>query len=104
MGEFRVRAHLTDGIHSTVIAISNHCGHWEYGRVATAGGKGTAVSYRGFTFSKPDRDIDENIWWSTDHGGRGNGYAPNSIMQINPDPITGMQGWYDNIASIKKRL
>jgi len=102
VGDLRVRVHLTDAIHPKVIAISNHCGHWEYGRTATAmAGKGD-IPYRNFTFAKPDRDVDENIWWSEAKGGNGAGYAPNSIMQINPDPVSGQQGWFDNIATIRK--
>ncbi len=100
VGEFRVRAHLTDAIHPKVVAISTHCGHWEYGRVATATMKD--VPYRRYSFAEPDRDIDENIWWSVEKGGRGNGFHPNSVMQINPDPISGQQGCFDNIATIKK--
>ncbi|MEK6589854.1 MAG: molybdopterin-dependent oxidoreductase [Nitrospinota bacterium] len=102
VGEFRVKVHLTDAIHPKAIAISNHCGHWEYGRVAAPIRNGSDIPYREFTFASPDRCIDENIWWSKEKGGVGNGYAPNSVMQITPDPITGQQGWYDNIATIKK--
>lgn len=49
------RVRLTQGIHPSVVALSFHCGHWEYGRYAS--GKALDPELTGAQQS------DSNIWW-----------------------------------------
>ena len=49
-----------------------------------------------------DRDIPDNLWWSKDAGGPGNGVHINDALPVNPSPLVGGQNWFDNVATIKK--
>jgi len=49
--EITTRVNVIEGIHPSVIALSYHCGHWAYGRVAS----GKAVF--------PEIKDDANLWW-----------------------------------------
>ncbi len=73
---------------SGVVAISNHCGHWEYGRYAS--GKPSPVG------GLPDPD-GARIWWK----GR-NGVHPNWLIPNKPDPISGQQRWMDTVVTLSK--
>jgi anaerobic selenocysteine-containing dehydrogenase len=83
IGEIVTTARVTEGIHPQVVAISFHCGHWEYGRYAS----GKAAF--------PERK-DEKAWW-TDHG-----VHPNWIIPNRPDPISGQQAWMDTVVQVER--
>ncbi|MFQ5939406.1 MAG: hypothetical protein ACE5KL_04955, partial [Alphaproteobacteria bacterium] len=69
------------------IAISFHCGHWEYGRYAS--GK------RAPTGTDDDQDL-ERIWWKS------NGEHPNWVIPNTPDPINGQQRWMDTVVTVAR--
>ncbi len=71
-----------------VIALSHHCGHWEYGRYAS--GNPSPVG------EIPDPDA-SRIWWN----GR-NGVHPNWIIPNSPDPISGQLRWMDTVVEVSK--
>ncbi len=87
IGEIKIKAHVTEGIHPDVVAISHHVGHWEYGRYAS--GKKEPTS----TDNDPDLAL---IWWK-EHGVR-----PNWIIPIAGDPIGGTMRWMDTVVKVRK--
>jgi anaerobic selenocysteine-containing dehydrogenase len=87
-GEIETQARVTPAVVPGVIAIANHCGHWEYGRYAS--GK---VSPDG---EMPDPDA-SRIWWE----GR-NGVHPNWIIPNSPDPISGQLRFMDTVVEVTK--
>lgn len=89
VGYLVTRAHVTEGIHPRVIAISNTFGS-KFGRVANAGKK----IKPGVWGSQDDPDM-KNIWWKTE------GCNPNNIIPVSADPIGGSQGWYDTVVTVK---
>lgn len=100
VGTMSVKAHVTQGIHPQVIAISNSLGMNYGGRIA----KGRNEERRnipGFT-KEDDLELNGNIWWDKKYGGSGNGFNPNHIIPINPSPMVGMQAWNDTVCRIKK--
>ncbi|MDC0933054.1 molybdopterin-dependent oxidoreductase [Arcobacteraceae bacterium] len=100
VGSMTIKAHVTQGIHPQVIAISNSLGMNFGGRIA----KGKNEERRnipGFT-KEDDLELNGNIWWDKKYGGAGNGFNPNSIIPINPSPMVGMQAWNDTICKISK--
>ena len=106
-----ITAKLTQGIHPEVVAISHHCGHWKYGRFATAGAHDDVVGSRdGDTGVVTDPDVDR-IWYgdSTAPGytdpkkpGGGRGVHPNWIIPNWGDPIAGAQRWNDAVITVTK--
>jgi anaerobic selenocysteine-containing dehydrogenase len=86
LGSIVTRAYVTQGIHPRVIAISDNCGHWQFGRVAQAQ-----------RFRSPDPET-MLIWW----GKEGNGVHPNPIIPAASDPIGGGQAWMDTVVTITK--
>jgi len=88
IGEIRIEAKVTPAIIPGVIAISHHCGHWEYGRYAS--GK------RGPTARDDDPDL-ERIWWEGDLGTH-----PNWIIANAPDPVNGQMRWMDTVVQVAK--
>jgi anaerobic selenocysteine-containing dehydrogenase len=87
VGKFVTKAKVTHGIHPSAIAVSYHCGHWQYGRYAS-GNKSP--------FGRDD-DIDLKLKWWTDKGEHPNWAIPNS-----PDPISGQQRWMDTLVKVRK--
>ena len=87
IGEIETTARVTPAIVPGTIAISMHCGHWEYGRYAS--GKPAATGAR----DAPALDLK---WWTT------NGAHPNWIIPNKPDPISGQQRWMDTVVSVSK--
>ena len=87
IGEIETRARVTPAVVPGVIAISHHCGHWEYGRFAS--GKPSPQAQP----SVPDRDT---RWWTT------NGVHPNWLIPNRPDPINGQQRWMDTVVSVTR--
>ena len=86
IGEIETKARVTPAIIPGTIAISHHCGHWEYGRYAS--GKKAPFG--------TEQDSDANIWW-TDRGAHPNWIIPNA-----PDPIAGALRFHDTVVTVKK--
>lgn len=92
VGYMVTRAHVTEGIHPDVVAISTACGHSAYGRLAQLKQKEKAAEWA----QGGDPDIDNNVWWDD------KGVHPNSIIKLAVDPIGGSQGWYDTVITVTK--
>ncbi len=91
VGSIKAEAHTTAGINPRVLAISDSCGHWEYGMVAKA---------KKFKSQDP---FTGHIWWEEE----GNGTLSNPIIPIASDPIGGGQAWMDTkvrITKVEKKL
>jgi anaerobic selenocysteine-containing dehydrogenase len=87
VGKIVTRVKVTHGIHPSAIAISYHCGHWQYGRYASG---------KKAPFGRDD-DVDLKFkWWKE------NGEHPNWIIPNSPDPISGQQRWMDTVVSVKR--
>ena len=87
IGEIKTKAKVTPAVVPGVIAISFHCGHWEYGRYAS-GNK-----------SPMGTDDDPQFrfkWW------KNNGAHPNWVIPSKPDPINGQQRWMDTVVEVTK--
>ncbi|MBI5119418.1 MAG: molybdopterin-dependent oxidoreductase [Rhodospirillales bacterium] len=91
LGYIVTRAHVTEGIHPDVVAISTACGHSAYGRLAQLKLKDKAEYVAG-----NDPDIDNNVWWDD------KGVHPNPIIRLQVDPIGGSQGWFDTVVTVSK--
>ena len=87
IGEIETRARVTPAVVPGVIAISHHCGHWQYGRFAS--GKRSPQGVDGV----PDRDT---RWWTD------NGVHPNWLIPNAPDPVNGQQRWMDTVVRVSK--
>lgn len=81
VGRIETEASLTEAIVPGVVAVSHHCGHWEYGRYAS--GKTAPAPAGG-----DDRDT-RLKWWKK------NGVHPNWVIANSPDPVGGQQRWND---------
>jgi thiosulfate reductase / polysulfide reductase chain A len=93
MGAIRIRAHLTEGVHPQVIAISHNAGRRHGGPIATNGADRTA--HPGYTRSAdPDQG---RIWWTGALS-----VAQNTIMPIYPDPVSGQQAYHDTIVKVRR--
>ena len=86
-GEIEIEVLLTPAIVPGVVAISHHCGHWEYGRYAS--GKKAPMG------TEADPDL-KRMWWKS------NGAHPNWVVPNKPDPINGQQCWMDVVVSVAK--
>jgi anaerobic selenocysteine-containing dehydrogenase len=86
IGEIETRARVTPAVVPGVIAISHHCGHWEYGRYAS--GKKAPGGVEDSDFKRK--------WWTD------NGQHPNWIIPIAQDPINGEMRWMDTVVSVSK--
>lgn len=87
-GEIVTEVKVTPAVNLGTIAISHHCGHWEYGRYAS--GK------QGPTGRDDDPDL-ERIWWKGDHG-----VHPNWVIANAPDPVNGQMRWMDTVVQVSK--
>ena len=87
VGQIETQVQVTPGVVPGVIAISHHCGHWEYGRFAS--GKNSPQGVEDI----PDRDV---RWWSK------NGVHPNWVIPNSPDPINGQQRWMDTVVKVSR--
>ena len=87
VGALETIARVTPAVVPGTIAISHHCGHWEYGRYAS--GKKAPNG------SDDDPDF-EHKWWKT------NGAHPNWIIPNAPDPINGQQRWMDTVVEVAR--
>jgi anaerobic selenocysteine-containing dehydrogenase len=86
VGEIETEAKVTPAVAPGIIAISFHCGHWEYGRYAS-GNKSP--------MGAQDDEL-ELKWWED------NGVHPNWIIAASPDPINGQQRWMDTVVQVAK--
>ncbi|MEE8577872.1 MAG: molybdopterin-dependent oxidoreductase, partial [candidate division Zixibacteria bacterium] len=93
IGEIVTKAKVTEGIVPGVVAISFHCGHWQWGRFATANEKTNPLSDS--ESDALDSDI-SRIWWDK------KGVHPNWIIPNSGDPIGGMQRWMDTVVTVSK--
>jgi anaerobic selenocysteine-containing dehydrogenase len=94
VGYVVTRAHVTEGVHPEVIAISTACGHSAYGRLAQLKHRETDPEWVQEGGSDPD--ITQNVWWDD------KGVHPNPIIRLATDPIGGSQGWYDTVVTVAK--
>jgi anaerobic selenocysteine-containing dehydrogenase len=92
LGYMVTRAHVTEGIHPEVIAISTACGHSAYGRLAQLKHRQPAPEWA----QGGDPDITHNVWWDD------KGVHPNPIVRLAIDPIGGSQGWFDTVVTVTK--
>jgi len=91
VGEITTKAKVTPAVVPGTVAISNHCGHWSYGRYAS--GKPTPADLRS---DIPDPDA-SRIWWT----GK-NGVHPNWLIPLKSDPIGGEMRWNDAVVTVEK--
>ncbi|HHM13150.1 MAG TPA: hypothetical protein ENJ16_06320, partial [Planctomycetaceae bacterium] len=111
-GRMRVPVVTMEGIHPRVIAISNSCGHWQYTSVAQAKKESPPGDHLAGVDRQLLRDADweRNMWWEDPSSGTpgqwkpntGNGWNPNRVIPVAPDPITGQQAFHDTVVSIRK--
>ena len=111
IGTAKVKVFVTDAIHPRVLAVSNSLGWVTGGRAAQGiSGRRGEVAARGIG---PDAaqafgpapvvdDLDALVWWDERRGGRGNGVNINALLPINPQPLVGMQSWFDTVCSVRK--
>jgi thiosulfate reductase / polysulfide reductase chain A len=85
-GEVEIAARVTPAIVPGAVAVSHHCGHWEYGRYAS--GKNAPDG-------RNEADSDR-IWW------KNNGTHPNWIIGNRADPISGQLRFMDTVVSVEK--
>jgi thiosulfate reductase / polysulfide reductase chain A len=85
------KARVTPAVVPGAVAISNHCGHWKYGRYASGD-----TTPENLISDIEDRDANR-IWWAGD-----NGVHPNWVIPNKPDPISGQQVWNDAVVTIEK--
>ncbi|MFN3822328.1 MAG: molybdopterin dinucleotide binding domain-containing protein, partial [bacterium] len=93
IGEIVTQVFITEGVLPGVISISHHCGHWQWGRFATAGKVRNPMA--GSEQDDLDPDINR-IWWKE------SGVHPNFIIPNRGDPIGGMQRWMDTVVSVHR--
>lgn len=106
VGSARVKAFVTQGIHPKVVAVSNSVGYTVSGRAAT-GRQGerdaeSALGREAYGAQPQHDDLAHSVWWDERNGGRGNGHNINAILPINPQPLVGMQAWFDTVCRIRK--
>ncbi len=87
VGRIETKAKVTPTVVPGVIAISHHCGHWEYGRYAS--------DKRAPNNAVEDPDFARK-WWAS------NGVHPNWIIANAPDPINGQMRWMDTVVTVSK--
>jgi anaerobic selenocysteine-containing dehydrogenase len=87
IGEIKTTAKVTGQVVPGVVAISHHCGHWEYGRYAS--GKKAPMAGN----NDPDLKLK---WWKK------NGAHPNWIIPNKPDPINGQMRFLDTVVNVVK--
>lgn len=111
IGTANVKVFVTDAIHPRVLAVSNSLGWVTGGRAAQGvSGRRGEVAARGigpdaaqaFGPAPAVDDLDALVWWDERRGGRGNGVNINALLPINPQPLVGMQSWFDTVCSVRK--
>jgi hypothetical protein len=97
VGVLRNRVRVVQGQHPRVISCSHHAGHWEHGTTSRAdhpSNDSPRAAVQG--------ELRDDLWWSPEHGGVGNGEALNHVLPINPQPLVGGQNWYDNVCRVRR--
>ena len=89
VGEIETTVRVTPAIVPGVIAISHHCGHWEYGRFASAKGQRSPQGV-------DDLGLRDRRWW------KNNGMHPNWLIPNSPDPVNGQQRWMDTVVRVTR--
>lgn len=111
IGSAKVKVFVTNGIHPRVVAVSNSLGYITGGRASEGkrdrredvAAKGLAPSAAAaFGPAALVDDLEYGLWWDERNGGRGNGVNINALLPINPQPLVGMQSWFDTVCSIRK--
>jgi anaerobic selenocysteine-containing dehydrogenase len=87
VGEIETEAQVTPAVVPGVVAISHHCGHWEYGRYASG---------QKAPMGTDDDPGLERKWWST------YGAHPNWIIANVPDPVNGQLCFMDMVVTVAK--
>ena len=102
---------VTDQVAEGVVAVSHHCGHWNYGRYATAGQQaaplGDEAEREVLAAEDPDLAL---IFWKGDipaneqgwNGPSANGVHPNWIIPNDPEPTSGQLRFFDTVVSVEK--
>jgi anaerobic selenocysteine-containing dehydrogenase len=93
IGEIVTKARVTEAVQPGIISISYHCGHWQWGRFATAGKVARPLADPRTDALDPDIN---RIWWKE------NGEHPNWVIPNKGDPIGGMQRWMDTVVTVEK--
>jgi len=102
VGVVRNKVRVLNGVHERVICFAHAGGHWEHGFVARAENRKSGPQ-AGESNEALDKDFENDIWWSKERGGTGNGAtALNDVLPINPSPLVGGQNWFDNICKVRK--
>ncbi len=91
-GEITTKVRVTPAIVPGAIAVSHHCGHWEYGRYAS----GKAPPGAGLSGQQTDPDL-ARVWWDDERG-----VHPNWVIGNVADPISGQLRWMDTVVSVAK--
>ena len=86
-GELETEARVTPAVVPGVIALSHHCGHWQYGRYASG---------RRAPMGTDDDPELERKWWSK------TGAHPNWIIANVPDPVNGQQCFMDTVVTVAR--
>jgi thiosulfate reductase / polysulfide reductase chain A len=93
IGEIIISAKVTEAVVPGIISISNHCGHWQWGRFATANQAPNPLATKQDDALDPDIN---RIWWKE------KGIHPNNIIPNLGDPICGMMRYMDTVVKVSK--
>lgn len=85
IGHIVTKAHVTQGIHPSVVAVAHSAGRRGMGKMAS----GQAHGFESGQY-------DPNQWWTD------TGVHCNPIIPIQADPIGGSQAWYDTVVTVEK--
>ena len=85
VGELETTAKVTNLVAPGVVAVSAHCGHWQFGRFASGNVAPGAET---------DPADHEFKWWHR------TGANPNWIVPNAADPVTGQQRWMDTVVTV----
>lgn len=94
VGRLRIRAHLTEGVHPSVIAISHNAGRSTGGPVASR--RPDPAGFAGYGPAR-DPDVERNAWWRGEIS-----VAQNGILPSYPDPRSGQQAYHDTVVSVRR--
>lgn len=106
VGSARVKAFVTQDIHPKVVAVSNSVGYTVSSRAATGRQGARAIESadgsEGYGAEPQHDDLAHSVWWDQRKGGRGHGHNINATLPINPQPLVGMQAWFDTVCTVRK--
>ncbi len=93
IGQIITQVKVTDAVQPGIISISNHCGHWQWGRFATANQNPNPLATKQLDTIDPDIN---RIWWKK------KGVHPNFVIPNMGDPIGGMMRYMDTVVKVSK--